>query len=308
MKTCLVLGAGGFIGKNLCIKLSSKYKVIAYDRYICEELEGLTNIICKTGDFVKTTDFSPLLEEVSIIYHLIGTTLPQKGTKHIISELNQNLLPTIHLLEAIKEAGIKRMIFASSGGTVYGEHEGECHVEDVLHPKCSYGVLKRVIEDYLDFYNTYSGLSCISARIGNPYGMGQDIRKPQGVIPIFIRNLLKGNPITIWGDGNTKRDYIYLDDLSNALALLAEYSGNITTFNIGSGTGYSLNEIIYLIEKISGRIFSKIEYLPGRDFDVKENILNIEETKSELNWKCNKKLHDGINEILERYLSGYTEN
>lgn len=298
MKKVLVLGAGGFIGKNLCLKLAEKQHVVAYDLQIDQTLDNHKNITCIAGDFVTTVDFSFLLERVDVVYHLIGTTLPRAGTGHIIPELEDNLIPTLRVLEAMKKESVKRLIFASSGGTIYGENEQKCQTGDMLHPKCSYGVLKRVVEDYLDFYNTYADLSCISARLANPYGTGQDVNRLQGVIPIFVRALLNGDPITIFGDGDVKRDYIFLDDMTTALVKLAEYSGTEKIFNIGSGIGYSLNEIIKKIELISGSKFKNIQYKPKRDFDVATNVLDTEITQKELGWSCTTSLDAGINKLL----------
>lgn len=294
MKKCLVLGANGFIGKSLCKKLAQEYLVVAYDLMISDELRDVENIISKEGNFLTDNNLSNLLEDVDVVYHLVSTTLPQKGTQHIINELEQNLIPTIRLLEAIKNNTKKaKIIFASSGGTVYGDTKGEkVKTTNSLCPQCSYGMQKQVIEEYIGFYGRYAGVDYVIARLSNPYGIGQDKKRVQGIVPIFIRSLLEDNPITLFG--NSTRDLIYLDDLTDALVLLAEYKGDKKIFNIGSGHGYTTETVVRLIETIANKKFKEIVKEEIREFDVEHIVLDIEETKSELEWCPKISLEKGI--------------
>lgn len=302
MEVCVVLGASRFIGKNLCPKLAKKFRVIAFDRYVCKDLEEVENIEQVTGNFTETLDFSPILEKVNIVYHLIGTALPKDGYDNITVEAEENVISTLRLLEQMVKCNVKRIIFASSGGTIYGERRDErCLVTDHLHPQCTYAVHKQVIKTYLDYFNRCTPLRCISVRLANPYGMGQGIERRQGVIPIFIYHLLHELPISILGDGTNKRDYIAMEDMVNALVLLAVYQGDVSTFNIGSGESHSLLKVIEMIEQISGRRFIKIDYAPGRMFDVSNVVLDIEETKTELSWRPAMSLEQGIAGIVVGY-------
>lgn len=302
MKTCLVLGAGGFIGKNLCMTLAKDHLVIAFDRYMCEELQNIKNIRQIIGDFAKIVDFSSLLSDIDVVYHLISTTLPAEGTDDVAEEMEENIVPTLRLLSQMAAKGKGRIIFASSGGTVYGERNGEkCLVTDKLKPQCTYGVQKQVIETYLDFFDRCTSLTCITARLANPYGMGQDIKRKQGVIPIFVYNILCGLPITVRGDGTYKRDYINMDDMINALVLLSDYSGKFRIFNIGTGESHSLLDVIGLIEKIAGCNFKKINYIPNYSVDVSSVCLDIEQTKKELGWRPEISLEMGIEKIIKNY-------
>lgn len=302
MKTILILGAGGFIGKNLCHHLAKNHHVIAYDLNMVPELMDQENIQLIQGNFVLEDNFTALVDNVDIIYHLISTTIPAEDTSHIVREIEQNVIPTVRLLEAVKESNVQNIIFASSGGTVYGEKGTHCNeIEDRLKPICSYGVQKKTIESYFELYGHIYNIPYRIARISNPYGLGQDPSKPQGIIPIFINRILSGQPIKVFGKGENKRDYIFVQDLLEALEQLGDYDGEQHIFNIGHGDSHSIKEIIQLIEQESGKSFVNIEYVDERKCDVSNSILDIERTKEELNWSAEKSLEDGIQFILDYY-------
>lgn len=295
MKKCLILGAGGFIGKALCQKLHGKYEIIAYDRAYSTELERIGDIRQIIGDFTQTRNFTDILQGVDTVVHLISTTLPSDATDGIPEEIINNIVPTTALLESMVKTGVRQIIFSSSGGTVYGDTRDKINtVDSSLAPICSYGVQKKVIEAYIEFYGVRYTLQYKIARISNPYGIGQDAGKPQGVIPIFIRKLLEGEPITIFGEGTEVRDYIYMDDLMNFLDRLIAYEGDEHIFNIATGKVYSLHEIIEKIQKKVGRRFSEVIYKDKRFCDVKKSLLDVETTWDLLQYRPQISLDDGI--------------
>lgn len=301
MKRCLILGAGGFIGKAICSRLCDTYEIIAYDRQVTEELKSLKNVKQIIGNFVTMEDFTDILQGIDVVIHLISTTLPSDDTSHIRKEIAENVMPTVGLLESMVKADVKEILFVSSGGTVYGE-TGD-RVNDVsarLNPVCSYGVQKKVIEAYLEFYGIRYGLKYKIARISNPYGLGQDINKTQGVIPIFIRNLLNGKEILIYGDGTDVRDYIYIDDVANIIEKILAYEGERHIFNIGTGKVYTLNEIIDKIVKITGKNYEKIVYKGKRKCDVHKALLEVESTWEILGYRPKIPLDQGIRLLYER--------
>lgn len=303
MTKCLILGAGGFMGKSLCKELIKDHEIVAFDKVIPEEVATMHgNITSVEGNFVETKNFSKLLEGVDKVIHLISTTIPQEDTSEIDTEIMQNVIPTVRLLEGMVRKSVPEIIFASSGGTIYGESEKRANeVGDELHPICGYGVQKKVIEAYLEFYGLRHGINYKIMRISNPYGVGQDTQKPQGVIPIFVYRLFQGLPITIYGDGNNERDYIYMPDLVKAFKRVLEYKGDAHIFNIGSGRSYTLNEIINIIEKRTGMQFSEVYYKKSRKCDVTRNLLNVDRTQCELGWKVEIDLEQGISLLLEYY-------
>ena len=304
MEKCLVLGAGGFIGKSLCKELTKKYKVIAYSRKQSEILNSLSNLEFIEGDFVTEENFCDILLGVDKVFHFISTTIPMDNTNNADKEVLENVIPTIRLLEAMHKSGTKEIIFASSGGTIYGETgEHKNQVTDFLNPICSYGVQKKIIESYLQFYHVRYGICHKIIRISNPYGIGQAVEKPQGVIPIFIRNIFRGEKISVFGDGENFRDYIYLEDLVQAIIKVAEYTGKEHIFNIGTGKVYSLKEIIHFIETITNKKFCQIEYKSNRICDVHKSLLEVDSTYKELDWKPSISIEDGIQKICNYYQS-----
>lgn len=241
MKT-LVLGAGGFLGKNLCLYLNKKgIPVKAFDLNEMQDLRNVDGIECIQGDFLMLDTMPELFDDVDRVYHLICTSIPKEGTKQIPKELELNLVPLTNLLEILIGRNIDKFVFVSSAGTKYGNTEVHNAVDRKPSPISSYGALKEVSESYINLYNRIYGKKYRIARLSNPYGLGQGEYKMQGIVPIFINHLLNEKPITVFGDGGNVRDYIYIEDAMEALDKLGQYGGETTTFNIGSGEGYSIN-------------------------------------------------------------------
>lgn len=301
MKKCLIFGAGGYMGRSLCKQLCNKYHIVAYDKYFPQDLLKLENIEYIQGDFVREQNFSKLLQDVDIVIHLISTTLPDEGTTNIIREIDENIKPTASLLEAISNSSIERLVFTSSGGTVYGNTNNTINtIESPHNPLNTYGLQKSIIEKMILFYSQKYGFRAGIMRITNPYGIGQDPHKPQGVIPILIRKLYLRESVTIYGDQNT-RDYLYMGDLMKAFEKTLSYNGSQSCFNIGTGVNTTVPEIIASIEKISGKEFKDIHHLPCRSSDVKHAYLNVEDSWSELGWKPSVSLDEGIKLIIDYY-------
>ena len=186
------------------------------------------------------------------------------------------------------------MIFASSGGTVYGlPHTVPIDEDHPTNPITSYGVVKLAIEKYMDLFWRLHGLHYTVLRISNPYGPYQNPVGQQGAIAVFLHHLRTGQPITIWGDGRVVRDYIYVSDLVDALVLAAEVETRRKVLNVGSGHGTSLNELIALMGKETGER-PEVDYLKGRALDVPANVLGISRVREELGWRPRTTLDEGI--------------
>ncbi|QNK42422.1 NAD-dependent epimerase/dehydratase family protein [Caproicibacter fermentans] len=298
MKNVLVLGANGFIGQHLVSQLLGKVNVIGYGKTvppICKCSEFIQ------GDFTTDTRFENLLRKyhIEVVYHLISTTIPVEGTRNAFQELEENVIPTVRFLEAMKNAGTAQIIFASSGGTVYGESNGYAHrCTDALHPICSYGIQKTTIEQYMQLYEVSFGMDCVIARISNPYGVFPQHDRTQGIIPIFLQRLLRRQPITLYGE--TIRDYIFISDAVDALLKLMAYRGDQRIFNIGSGIPTGLHHLAEMLEEATQRKFVEIREFPIRSCDVRESVLDITETKKELDWEPKVSLSDGIRKTLKQ--------
>jgi UDP-glucose 4-epimerase len=299
----LVLGGDGFIGSYISeFLLSQGHQVIVYERpNTCPEnlIHIKEHINLVYGDFREEANFTSLLRNVDWVFHLVCTTLP--ANENAISDIEENVIPTLKLLDACREANVRKIIFISSGGTVYGP--GEVHYMSETHPTnpiCSYGVQKLMIEKYLHLFHQIYGLDYAVMRVSNPYGERQNPFKPQGVIGVFLAQALLERTIEIWGDGSVVRDYLYVLDVAKAAAKIAEYDGQDKIFNVGSGIGYSLNEIIDCMEKVIEKKINRI-YLTGRKQDVPYNVLDVSKAKAILGWESEVDLLTGIRKMVRAW-------
>ncbi len=286
---CLVLGGKGFIGSHLVDALVAQgHTVRVLDRANLAPLSAAdTNAKVEwfDGDFTSETDVRQALEGCDTVFHLVSTTLPKSSNADPLFDVETNLMGTVRLLTHAVSSGVKKVVFSSSGGTVYGIPTivpiPETHSTD---PISSYGITKLAIEKYLYLFRDLHKLDYTTLRISNPYGERQRTRANQGAIAIFLGRVLRGETIDIWGDGTTLRDYVYIGDVTNALIKAAHYTGAERTFNIGSGVGVSINQALDEIERATG-LPSKRNYAPARGFDVPRSVLSIGQAKIHLDWE-----------------------
>jgi UDP-glucose 4-epimerase len=246
------------------------------------------------GDFMHEADVANALRDCDVCFHLISTTLPKSSNADPIFDITSNVLGTVRLLAHAVESGVKKIIFVSSGGTVYGIPEhlpiSETHP---TNPVCSYGITKLTIEKYLELFHQLHGLDYTVLRIANPFGERQRIRASQGAVAVFMGKVLRGEPVEIWGDGSIVRDYIHIRDVADALLAAMTRSTHEHVFNVGSGQGQSVNDILDAIENVTGRTAKRI-YLPGRPFDVPRSVLSIDLARSALGWSPKIGLECGL--------------
>lgn len=294
---CLLLGGGGFLGSHLVEDLvKAHHPVHVFERPGAERIlspEVLSQVTWTEGDFTNTAEVEAVLDGADVIFHLISTTIPKTSNDFPVFDAETNLLGTLRLLERIKNRSSK-IVFLSSGGTVYGRPEripiDERHP---THPICAYGITKLAIEKYLHMYHELYGLSYTVLRLSNPYGGRQRSAAPQGAIAVFLHKALQREPIEIWGNGEVVRDYIYIDDVVAALRATMTYSGPRRVLNIGSGAGSSINDVLAEIERLLGRPVVR-RYLEGREFDVPVNVLDTTLAESELDWRPLIGLREGL--------------
>lgn len=294
----LVTGGMGFIGRNLTGILTNQgHKVRILD---LQGQEDNLPINCEfiEVDFNSEIDYTTILKEIDVVFHLISTTVPGIAEQNKVFDITSNVGGTLKFLDAIIASQVSKLIFISSGGTVYGEATSDTVSE--LHetnPICSYGIHKLTIEKYLYYYHVKYGLDYQIIRLSNPYGKGQDGKKGQGIIPIFANHLKEKEPIQVFGDGNIVRDYIHINDVVNALVKFVSYKGNERIFNLGTGRGTSILEIIETLQVCSG-IEATIEFIPNRSIDVKRNVLDITKIRKEIDWNPEISLEEGIKDYL----------
>jgi len=302
-KKCLILGGGGFIGSHLADALLAKnFDVVIFDKLNFSR-KNINHILDKVkiveGDFNNEIDLKTALKEIDIAFHLVSSTLPANSNENPIYDVETNLVSSLRFLNEAFINGISKIIFISSGGTVYGIPE-RLPIKE-YHPRkpiCSYGIIKKTIEDYLYMFERLYGLDYYVFRLSNPYGERQNPFVAQGVIPVFLKKLIKGEKIEIWGDGSVERDYIYINDAVNALIKCLEVNPKERIFNLGSGKGYTLNDIIGIIEKVTGKK-TKVEYKEKRNIDVPVNVLDNKLISEKLSWKAETDIETGILKTYE---------
>jgi len=298
----LVLGGAGFIGRSIVHRLVSdaENQVTVFDKFKLNH--AAPNLEMTTGEFSIDTDFDSITREVDVVIHGISTTSP-RNFRGFDAEFRENVQPTIRLLDACVKNGVKKVIYLSSGGTVYGEStDGSPWKEtDPCNPICAYGVHKLTVEKIMSVYTHTGQIKCEVMRIANPYGPEQ-ATKGVGVIATFARQMLSGQPIHLIGDGKTRRDYIYIDDLVDAVQRLIQYKGTEEVFNVGTGVGTSVLDIMQSISEELG-IAPQIEYQTDTGNDVADNILDISRLGCEMGFYPKYSVKVGIEETLKVLMS-----
>ena len=277
----LLLGAAGFIGTNLTIELAKKTEdeVTLVDRskafFKPIVSMDLKNVHILEADLTVDMDFDSILKDQEVVYHLVSTTVPTTSNQHISQELVSNVIFSANLFEACIRCGVKKVVFVSSGGTVYGK-EVDCPLKEktATNPISSYGVQKITIEKLLYLYRYMYGLDYRIIRLANPYGPYQRPNGVLGAVTTFTYKALKGDEITVYGDGSVVRDFIYIDDAIRAIMKIVNGENKHRTFNLGCGYGTSIKQVLETIEKALG-IKLNVSYLEGRKVDVPVNYLDI---------------------------------
>jgi UDP-glucose 4-epimerase len=256
MKKIFLLGGYGFIGTNILKYIDShlrkEYSVIVFDRTLTHPHNINFNCVEKAyeGDFSDKTLLRSVFmqHQFDYVIHSINTTVPSTSINARF-DIESNLLPTIDLLDLLVEFGSSNIIFLSSGGAIYGDtSNGIPHKEtDLVFPKSSYGIVKLAIEKYLFQYKELLGLHPLILRVSNPYGPYHYSLK-QGIINVALDCALNNKKLEVWGDGEAKKDYIYIDDFCFILFELLRKEKMDEIFNVASNEVLSINQILRKIE------------------------------------------------------------
>lgn len=297
----LILGAAGFIGTNLTIKLAEdkEDKITLVDRkpehFLDIRRERFSNVVINTSPLNADMDFS-ILDNQDVVYHLVSTNVPTTSNQHISQDIQANVLFSSNLFDACVKYGVKKVVFISSGGTVYGK-EAACPLSEntPTNPISSYGVQKITIEKLLYLYNYMYGLDYRIIRLANPYGPYQRPNGVLGAVTTFTYKALKGEEVQVYGDGSVVRDFIYIDDAVRGIINIVNGKNKHHTFNLGCGYGTSIKEVLDAIESALD-IKMNVVYKEGRSVDVPVNYLDISRYE-----KCFGKLNPvGLDEGIKR--------
>ncbi len=292
----LILGGFGFIGTNLVEELlrrGNRNLIIFESKSVKIQNPSLLHQVkVYYGDFNNEKDIEAIFREnpVDLVIHLISTTTP--SNENVIYDINTNLINTIKLLDLMRRFSVKKIIFPSSGGVVYGVSEKSQFKEsNMTNPVCSYGIIKLTIEKYLQQYKYLYDIDYLILRPSNPFGEYHNSTK-QGFINVALNNIVNHKKITIWGDGSVIRDYIYIKDVVKIITELIDQGISNEIFNIGSGIGYSLNDLLKIFQEKIGTF--EIEHIISRKFDLPCVTLNVEKVQSFIKNLKHTPIEEGI--------------
>ena len=301
MSRILIMGSTGFIGRNLLFKLYTNpdNEITCFSKHAYLMQDEFPRIKCITNEYCRDLNFDELLVDQEYVFHFISTTYPATSNRNIAKEISDNIITTVNFLEACQRNKVKKVIFASSGGTVYGKvTTSPINELSMTNPINSYGIQKLTIEKLFYLYNHMHGLDYCIIRLANPYGPYQRINGGLGAVSVFINRALHDEFINVYGDGSVVRDYIYIDDVIEGIVRIAKYNGEEKIFNLGSGKGISIKQLLNKISKVL-HCDLKINYLPGRAVDVPINVLDMSLYKEEIGILTYTSLEDGIKKTYD---------
>lgn len=295
----IVFGGDGFIGSYFVqYAVSAGHEVTVFDRFPFGESRNLEHLRDKiklfSGEFSNRDDVERALNNQEIAYHCISATNPASSWNDPFIEIDENVRYSLQLFELAARQGVGKIVFFSSGGTVYGKCNGVINEDSPQRPFSPYGIGKLTIEHFLHYYAEHNGIEAIIYRIGNVFGPRQPMNSPQGVIAVWMNLILKGQELMIYGDSSTVRDYIYVGDVARLIGKSLDPSEGTGTYNIGSGRGVSITELLEMFNKI---IDMKLSYrlLPRRSFDNESVILDSNRLLS----RCPNFIFSNLDEKLE---------
>ena len=293
---CLVLGGGGFLGLNLCNRLAAAGAEVTCFSRSHPQAEVLDRRVARViGQFADRLALANAVDRQDVVFHLIAGSVPESSNRDPYAELSAAPIATLHLLEICRAARIKKLVFSSSGGAIYGI---PCAIpiseQAPTDPISAYGISKLMIEKSLHLYRHLHGIDYQILRIANPYGRFQLGTKHQGLIGSYIHRVLTDQPLEVWGTGAVVRDFLHIDDVSDAFLGAVDYQGPHKVLNVGSGRGLSVHQVIAELKVAFGRDDLPCVHRPSRAADVPANVLDTALIRAELGWQPRVPLQAGL--------------
>lgn len=280
----LFIGGAGFIGSSLVKRFVSDRKYLVFilepefaniSRLNGYDLTVFRNSLSNINEVKNIL----LANNIEVVVHLVSTLIPGSNYDDYVNEFKNVIFPSIELMEFCANEKIK-FVYFSSGGTIYGNRTTfQPFVEtDNMEPISYYGWSKQMMENSILFKNRTQNLKYLIIRPSNPYGHGQNLYGKQGLVAVAIGKIIENKSVEVWGDGSAIRDYIYIEDLASVFYQLINKDICNETINLGSGRGYSVNDVLAFLKIISTLDF-KIEYKNARPVDVSNMVLDVEKMK-----------------------------
>ena len=296
----LVTGGAGFIGSHVV----DVYVQAGHDVFVVDDLStGKRENLHPHGHFLQADIQDPALrqlmvaEKIELVSHHAAQMDVRRSVADPLYDARVNILGILNVLEGAREAKVKKFIFASSGGAIYGEQEAfPADEEHPTHPISPYGVSKRAGEHYLYFYRVEYGLPYVALRYANVYGPRQDPHGEAGVVAIFTQRLLAGEQPVINGDGKQTRDYVFVGDVAqaNLAALPVEYTGPL---NIGTGSETTVNQLFTTLHNLTGSSAPEL-HGPAKPGEQRRSVLAWNRAAQVLHWRPTVGLEDGLRQTV----------
>lgn len=307
MANVLVTGGVGFIGSHLVdALLRNGHRVVVVDNLSSGRIENLNRQALFYQQSVEDEEMMErvfMLHRFDYVFHLAAQASVSVSVKQPTKDAMTNVIGSLVLLEKSVKYGVKKFIFSSTGGAIYGDDVPIPTSEEIVpRPISPYGIAKRSVEMYLDFFKREKGLDYVSLRYGNVYGPRQDPNGEAGVVAIFTSRMLKNEEVYIFGDGEHVRDYVYVADVieANLLSMKPEISG---IFNIATGVGTTVNQLFKMLAELTGYSKPPI-YTEPRKGDLKKSVLDCSKAQEVLGWRAKTDLKTGLALTAEYFKSG----
>jgi UDP-glucose 4-epimerase len=306
----LVTGGAGFIGSNLVDRLLAEgHEVDVVDDFSTGSLSNLAEARKSGGRSLHIHHLditAPAVTELMVrrrpelVFHLAAQADVRVSVAQPTFDANVNVIGSLHVLEGARQAGAERVVFAASGGTLYGEPSPdelpvrESHPHQPLSP---YGVSKKSVIDYLVAYRALHALEFSALALANVYGPRQDPHGEAGVVAIFAERILRGQDVTVYGDGEQTRDFVFVDDVVDAFVRAATRGGGLVC-NVGTGSETSVNHLLATMADVAGVEVTAVQ-APLRQCELLRSCLDVERAAIQLGWRPWTELADGIRPVLE---------
>jgi len=303
-----ITGASGFLGGYIarCLFESGRYDVRALSRSATKADAAPAGISWERGDLTSPKDCENFTRDLSAVIHLAHANTPLSSHRDWASDAFLNVMPTLNLIEALRKQERRvDLIFASSGGAVYGRRSDPVpfNEDDATHPSSPYGIVKLAIENYLRLATDEGWLRVVVLRIGNPYGILLPPQRRQGLIGVAMNQVLRGEPVPLFGEPGNVRDYIHLSDLAAIVERCLQPQRAFDIYNVGSGRGASTEEVLDLIERsVGGHIMRQpLAGIDNANRLVPWVVLDVAKAATELAWRPQISLETGIERLYREY-------